>query len=72
MAGQRFYEETLGLMFDANGILVCEPSLYTVQALCLLEMHEVNAQFAWTKALRYHGNFKIVSNNSRNQLFSQI
>lgn len=57
MAGQRFYEEAVSLIFDANGILVCEPSLFTVQALCLLEMHEVNAQYAWTKSFRYHGIF---------------
>lgn len=55
LAGQRLYEEAVGLVFDAKGALIPEHNLVTVQTLCLFEMHEINAKYAWTKDFRYHG-----------------
>jgi hypothetical protein len=55
LAGLQFCREAVNLMFDATATLICAPDLATVQALCLLEMHEVGAQYSWTKYFRYHG-----------------
>jgi hypothetical protein len=55
LAGIKFYEVALNILFDSSGRLVCEVNLQTVQALCLLEMHDVAAQYSWTKCYRYLG-----------------
>ncbi|KAH9935930.1 uncharacterized protein BXZ73DRAFT_89421 [Epithele typhae] len=53
LAGVPFFKEALALMFDNSGRLLCEPSVSTAQALCLLEMHEIAASHSWTNHLRY-------------------
>ena len=55
LAGIKFYEDALNILFDSSGRLICDASLQTVQALCLLEMHDVVAQYSWTKCYRYLG-----------------
>ena len=55
LAGIRFYEDALNILFDSSGRLICEANLQTVQTLCLLEMHDVVAQYSWTKCYRYLG-----------------
>ncbi|KAI0352304.1 hypothetical protein OH77DRAFT_1485643, partial [Trametes cingulata] len=53
LAGVPYFQEALSLMFDNSGRLLCEPSVSTAQALCLLEMHEVAASHSWTRHYRY-------------------
>ncbi|KAK7686397.1 hypothetical protein QCA50_010621 [Cerrena zonata] len=53
LAGVPFFNEAVRIMFDSSFRLVAEPNLYTAQALCLLEMHEVAASHAWTKHYQY-------------------
>jgi len=55
LAGIKFYEDALNILFDSSGRLICEANLQTVQSLCLLEMHDVVAQYSWTKCYRYLG-----------------
>ena len=55
LAGIKFYEDALNILFDSSGRLICEANLQTVQTLCLLEMHDVVAQYSWTKCYRYLG-----------------
>jgi len=55
LAGIRFYEDALNILFDSSGTLICEANLQTVQTLCLLEMHDVVAQYSWTRCYRYLG-----------------
>ncbi|KAG5724925.1 60S acidic ribosomal protein P2-alpha [Termitomyces sp. T112] len=40
-AGQRFAQEARSLMFDGAGRLICERTLATAQALCLLQFHDI-------------------------------
>jgi len=60
LAGIKFYEDALNILFDSSGRLICEANLQTVQTLCLLEMHDVVAQYSWTKCYRYLGTFAFV------------
>ncbi|CAL1714711.1 unnamed protein product [Somion occarium] len=53
LAGVQFFQAAVSIMFDSSFRLLAEPNLYTAQALCLLEMHEVAASHAWTKHYRY-------------------
>ena len=55
LAGIKFYEDALNILFDCSGKLICEANLQVVQSLCLLEMHDVVAQYSWTKCYRYLG-----------------
>ena len=55
LAGAKFYEDVLKILFDPSGRLICEADLQTVQTLCLLEMHDFVAQYSWTKCYRYLG-----------------
>lgn len=55
LAGVPYFQRALKLMFDNSGRLLCEPSVSTVQALCLLEMHEVAASHSWTRHYKYFG-----------------
>lgn len=55
LAGIKYYEDALNILFDSSGRLICEANLQTVQTLCLLEMHDVVAQYSWTKCYRYLG-----------------
>ena len=55
LAGIKFYEDALNILFDSSGRLICEANLRTVQTLCLLEMHDVVAQYSWAKCYRYLG-----------------
>jgi hypothetical protein len=55
LAGIKFYEGALDILFDSSGRLICEANLQTVQTLCLLEMHDVVAKYSWTKSYRYLG-----------------
>ena len=55
LAGIKFYEDALNILFDSSGRLISEANLQTVQTLCLLEMHDVVAQYSWTKRFRYLG-----------------
>ena len=57
LAGVPFFQDALALMFDNSGRLLCEPSVSTAQALCLLEMHEIAASHSWTSHFRYFGAF---------------
>jgi len=57
LAGIKFYEDALNILFDSSGRLICEANLQAVQTLCLLEMHDVVAQYSWTKCYRYLGMF---------------
>lgn len=55
-AGKPFAQEALSLMFDGAGRLVCECSLATAQALCLLQAHHVvvrDDNISWDS--RYQG-----------------
>ncbi|KAG6891197.1 hypothetical protein C0995_008449 [Termitomyces sp. Mi166 len=54
-AGQRFAQEAQSLMFDGAGRLICERSLSTAQALCLLQFHDIktmDGNMRWDS--RYH------------------
>ncbi|PIL24975.1 transcription factor [Ganoderma sinense ZZ0214-1] len=53
LAGVPFFQQALSLMFDNSGRLLCEPTVSTAQALCLLEMHEIAASHSWTRHFRY-------------------
>ncbi|KAF9653312.1 hypothetical protein BDM02DRAFT_3182854 [Thelephora ganbajun] len=53
LAGIKFYEDAVNILFDSSGRLIREANLQTVQTLCLLEMHDVVAQHSWTKCYRY-------------------
>ncbi|KAM5534191.1 hypothetical protein V8D89_012098, partial [Ganoderma adspersum] len=53
LAGVPFFQQALSLMFDNSGKLLCEPTVSTAQALCLLEMHEIAASHSWTWHFRY-------------------
>ena len=55
LAGVPFFQQALSLMFDNSGRLLCEPTVSTAQALCLLEMHEIAASHSWTRHFRYFG-----------------
>ena len=55
LAGVKFYEDALNILFDPSGRLICEADVQTVQALCLLEMHDIVAQHSWTKGHKYLG-----------------
>ena len=55
LAGVPFFQGALELMFDNSGRLLCEPSVSTAQALCLLEMHEIAASHSWTNHQKYFG-----------------
>jgi len=55
LAGFKFYQDALNILFDSSGRLICEADLQTVQTLCLLEMHDVVAQHSWTKCYQYLG-----------------
>ncbi|EPQ56794.1 hypothetical protein GLOTRDRAFT_105364 [Gloeophyllum trabeum ATCC 11539] len=39
LAGKRFFNDAVSMMFDSTGRLCCPPDLVTAQALCLLQMH---------------------------------
>jgi hypothetical protein len=58
MAGRHFAQEAASMMFDNAGHLVCERSIATAQALCLLQMHEWVSQRSWSA--RYHGGCTLV------------
>ncbi|KAH7927830.1 hypothetical protein BV22DRAFT_244121 [Leucogyrophana mollusca] len=48
-AGNRYAQEAVSLMFDSNTRkLICEHSLATAQALCLLQLHDRMAKSAWS------------------------
>lgn len=55
LAGVPYFKEAIALMFDNSGRLLCEPTMSTAQALCLLEMHEIAASHSWTRHFRYFG-----------------
>ena len=55
LAGVKFYEDVLNILFDSSGRLICEANLQTVQTLCLLEMHDVVAYYSWINGYRYLG-----------------
>ncbi|KAH7914852.1 fungal-specific transcription factor domain-containing protein [Hygrophoropsis aurantiaca] len=46
-AGNIYAKEAVSLMFDSAGKLICEPSLATAQALCLLQLHDRMAKSIW-------------------------
>lgn len=55
-AGKPFAQEALSLMFDGAGRLVCKSDLFSAQALCLLQVHDVltkDKNMQWNS--RYHG-----------------
>src|SRR6267154_3488459 len=52
-AGEVFFQEAMSLMFDKDQNLVCEKTLATAQALCLLQLHDRMAKSSWRG--RYHG-----------------
>ncbi|THH07011.1 hypothetical protein EW146_g9448 [Bondarzewia mesenterica] len=48
IAGNPYAQEAVEMMFSKEGRLVVEPNLVTVQALCILQSHELSAQWPWT------------------------
>ncbi|KAL1745871.1 fungal-specific transcription factor domain-containing protein [Schizophyllum fasciatum] len=59
-AGRPFAQEALSLMFDGAGRLMCEPSLATAQALCLLQIHDTRIGGPTSWNMRYHDlNFQV-------------
>ncbi|KAJ7504510.1 fungal-specific transcription factor domain-containing protein [Mycena galericulata] len=47
LSGRPFAHEAISLMFDGSGHLLCDPNLFTAQALCLLMAHDrVNKDIA--------------------------
>ncbi|KAJ7155539.1 fungal-specific transcription factor domain-containing protein [Mycena crocata] len=40
VSGRKFAHEAISLMFDGSGHLLCDPNLFTAQALCLLMAHD--------------------------------
>ena len=55
LAGVPFFQDALNLMLDNSGRLLCEPTVCTAQAFCLLEMHKIAASHSWTHHFRYFG-----------------
>ncbi|KAG6891536.1 hypothetical protein C0992_004394 [Termitomyces sp. T32_za158] len=58
LAGQPFAQEAQSMMFDGAGRLICERTLETAQALCLLQFHDIktiDGNVHWDS--RYHGVF---------------
>ncbi|KAG0709258.1 hypothetical protein DFH29DRAFT_887375 [Suillus ampliporus] len=51
-AGEVFFQEAMGLMFDKDQNLICDKNLATAQALCLLQLHDRMAKSSWRG--RYH------------------
>jgi hypothetical protein len=52
-SGEVFFQEAMSLMFDKDQNLVCEKTLATAQALCLMQLHDRMAKSSWRG--RYHG-----------------
>ncbi|KAI0321043.1 hypothetical protein OF83DRAFT_1101684 [Amylostereum chailletii] len=52
LAGHAHYVAAIGLMFDNAGRLLVERNLYTVQALCVLQSHELLSSYPWTPSTR--------------------
>ncbi|KAJ7890675.1 hypothetical protein B0H14DRAFT_2690299 [Mycena olivaceomarginata] len=44
LSGKPFAHEALSQMFDGSGHLICDPDLFTAQALCLLMVHDLVAK----------------------------
>ena len=72
LAGVPFFQDALNLMFDNSGRLLCEPTVSTAQALCLLEMHEIAASHSWTRHFRYFGTSSCANPRSRRQASVKI
>ncbi|KDQ61762.1 hypothetical protein JAAARDRAFT_31242 [Jaapia argillacea MUCL 33604] len=53
-AGTVYFEEAMAMMYDSNGRLICEPSLATAQALCILQIHMLRSGGPETWHERYH------------------
>ncbi|TFK51744.1 hypothetical protein OE88DRAFT_1464712 [Heliocybe sulcata] len=54
LAGKKFFNEAVTMMFDSAGRLCCPPDLVTAQALCLLQMHVVQTSHPTTAPVKYH------------------
>ncbi|KZT27849.1 hypothetical protein NEOLEDRAFT_64616 [Neolentinus lepideus HHB14362 ss-1] len=54
LAGKRFFNEAIAMMFDSTGRLCCPPDLVTAQALCLLQMHVIQTSHPTTAPIKYH------------------
>ncbi|KAJ6493679.1 fungal-specific transcription factor domain-containing protein [Mycena vitilis] len=53
-SGRPFAHEAISQMFDGSGHLLCDPNLFTAQALCLLMAHDLIAKEAGaTVSFRY-------------------
>ncbi|KAF7356708.1 hypothetical protein MVEN_01005500 [Mycena venus] len=44
LSGRPFAHEAVSQMFDGSGHLICDPNLFTAQALCLLMVHDLVAR----------------------------
>ncbi|KAJ6581375.1 fungal-specific transcription factor domain-containing protein [Mycena capillaripes] len=44
LSGRPFAQEAVSQMFDGSGHLLCDPTLFTAQALCLLMVHDLVAK----------------------------
>ncbi|KAJ7715362.1 hypothetical protein DFH07DRAFT_1015355 [Mycena maculata] len=54
LSGRPFAHQAVSLMFDGSGHLLCDPNLFTAQALCLLMAHDhVTRDMALPVDLRY-------------------
>ncbi|KAI0057246.1 hypothetical protein BV25DRAFT_1920344 [Artomyces pyxidatus] len=53
IAGNPYATEAIGQMFDKSGRLTVERNLATVQALCLLQSHELLTAWPWTSSTKY-------------------
>jgi len=50
LSGRPFAHEAVSQMFDGSGHLICDPNLFTAQALCLLMVHDLFAKDAGAPA----------------------
>ncbi|KAA1468853.1 hypothetical protein DENSPDRAFT_878458 [Dentipellis sp. KUC8613] len=53
IAGNPYAQEAIAQLFDKGGRLIAESNLVTVQALCILQSHEILAVWPWTASMKY-------------------
>lgn len=55
MAGVPYGQLAMAQMFDQHGRLIVEHNLVTVQALMIIQSHEMTVSWPWTASTRYQG-----------------
>ncbi|TFY61258.1 hypothetical protein EVG20_g7129 [Dentipellis fragilis] len=53
IAGNPYAQEAIAQLFDKGGRLIAESNLVTVQALCILQSHEILTVWPWTASMKY-------------------